>query len=205
MNWSGKNYGVLGDSMSIEGAWQPTATAITGASWVRFPDDCVNGRTLGDAIPAITRDSMASLWALIIFCMTNSWGHQRALGTYTRTGYNSPSNQNTFCRDVEEAIREAIYCNPSTRILFVTPPQRGAIGSEPDWDQPWGPSQVGLDAFVETAQRICADYAVPVVNLFNTSGVNLANSSLRLVDQLHPTDATYCQIGRQIGSAFDVS
>ncbi len=118
---------------------------------------------------------------VLVFGGTNDYGHGNA-------PFGEPSDRtaDTFCGACHVLFRSLVERYPAARIVIMTPLQRSeGYKSCPNSGRP-------LVDYVDTIIAIAAEYALPVLDLYRTSGIcpDLACQRERYMpDGLHPNDA----------------
>ena len=126
---------------------------------------------------------------VVVFGGTNDFGHGDApLGCFTdRTPY-------TFYGACHLLMQGLIERYPEAAIVFMTPMHRsGEVKS----DAPDG----NLETYVNIIQEVTAYYALPVLDLYRTSGLQPAVPVIQekyLPDGLHPSDAGNAKIAARL-------
>lgn len=126
---------------------------------------------------------------------TNDFANHRPLGaadSLDRTTFNGALN--LVLRDLQLAL-------PHTRIMFQTPIWRGRDGGDA------ATNDLGLHLvdYVEAIKARCAEYGVPVADMYGTAGFNEYTQDTLLApdpDLVHPSTAGYGRLGACIGAAM---
>lgn len=132
---------------------------------------------------------------VVVFGGTNDFGHGDApLGTkYDRTPY-------TFYGACHVLMEKLINKYPAATIVFMTPVHRC---NEDNLRGDGGKAQdvAPLSAYVEIIKEVATYYAIPVLDLFATSGIQPKVEVLRekyCPDGLHPSDAGHELIAKRL-------
>ena len=117
--------------------------------------------------------------AVVVFGGTNDFGHGDAkFGTFTDT------DVHTFYGALHRLILDLLQKYPQALIAFMTPLHRA--------DERPHDGKPALSAYAAAIKEVCAYYALPVLDLYATSGIQPAVPLLReryAPDGLHPNDA----------------
>lgn len=137
----------------------------------------------------------ASADAVVVFGGTNDYGHGEA-----PLGVSSDRTPDTFygaCHYLMDGLLTRYTGKP---VVIVTPLHR--LGE----DNPYGDrkplSVASLSVYRKILLEVAAYYALPVLDLYATSGIQPANETCRLrlcPDGLHPSDEGHALIARRIG------
>lgn len=126
---------------------------------------------------------------VVVFGGTNDYGHGDApIGTF------SDRTPNTFYGACHVLMRGLIERFPDATIVFMTPMHRR---EEVKSDAPDG----SLENYVRILQEVASYYALPVLDLFRTVGIQPAVPILQekfLPDGLHPNDAGNAKIAARL-------
>ncbi len=123
---------------------------------------------------------------IVVFGGTNDYGHGDApLGSF------SDRTVDTFYGAMHVLCLKLIERYPAAQIVFMTPLHR--LGENGGSFNEKGVRHVGsLEDYVNIISEVCAYYAIPVLDLFRTSGIQPNVPVLReryMPDGLHPNDA----------------
>jgi lysophospholipase L1-like esterase len=206
MNLQNKIINVLGDSITqgvgvsapehiyenvlgrLVGAREVRNYGISGTRFARQigGDDC--GGAFVDRYAGMADD--ADL--VLVFGGTNDYGHGNVpFGTW---GDRTPDTFIGACHYLFEGL---VKKYPAARVVVMTPLQR-ANGSKPC-------SNTGkpLSDYADAIIRVAAEYAIPVLDLYRTSGICpdiTAQRELFMPDGLHPCDAGAHRMAEQIAA-----
>ena len=123
--------------------------------------------------------------AIVVFGGTNDFGHGNGkLGTFD----DSPENEYTFYGALRSLCLRLIRKYPTKPIVFMTPLHRKSEdATENEVGLPCRP----LREYVAVIKEICAEYSIPVLDLFATAGIQPRIEEQRIAfcpDGLHPND-----------------
>ena len=123
--------------------------------------------------------------AVVVFGGTNDFGHGNGkLGSFD----DSPENEYTFYGALRSLCLRLIRKYPTKPIVFMTPLHRRR---ENDVENEIGLPCHPLRDYVAAIREICADYSIPVLDLFASAGIQPMIEEQRAAfcpDGLHPND-----------------
>ena len=132
---------------------------------------------------------------VVVFGGTNDFGHgDAALGTP------DDREEDTFCGALHALLEKLIMRYPYAQLVVLTPTHR-ADEEILDHGDTGAPRQAKLVEYVNAITEICGYYAVPVLDLFRTSGLQPCVPLLRELynpDGLHPNDAGHRRIADRL-------
>lgn len=188
--WQGKTWGTLGDSISAAGGYQPLVQQELGFSEVKnygvsgCPMTAGGERDHGATVH-IAKQIDASLDCITIYAGINDFRLNKPLG---QQGTEDPM---TFRGAYTSAVEHILYSNPSGRLNLWTPLQRDKDGYDMFFTNESGHRLID---YVEAIQEIGAAYALPVLDLYASSGFNKITLPVFTTDGLHPNQAGYERI-----------
>ena len=194
--WKGKSAVFVGDSITYgakcdgDKYWEVLKTDLELESVV--------GMGVGKSCFSATSDNRLSYEPLIsrytsipnadliqIFMGTNDYGFNTPLGTI------ADKTDISFYGALNVIIPSLQAKYPTSRIVFVTPLHRyGQHNLTYDYDK--NSAGYALSDYVNAMKEVCERYSVPVIDLFNISGLNPSLPSTRTLympDGLHPNTA----------------
>lgn len=192
--WFDKNWGMLGDSFTVQNKYGQAVCDRTGL--VQALNQGSNGALLKTRADGLTSENIAPLH--IISCMggTNDFGH----GTATYGSITDTKEMNTIQGNVAYVADKVLTLKPDVRLIFITQPNRGYYATEPNWTPPQ-PNNNGLT--MENISRAivekCRYMGIPCLDLFSLSGLNEYNFGIYTDDGLHPNAVFGAKIGDLIG------
>lgn len=131
----------------------------------------------------------------VVFGGTNDFGHGDApFGTL------NDRSEDTFCGALRVLLEKLIVRYPHAQLVVMTPTHR-EDEEVLDRGDTGAPRQAKLTAYVNAITEICGDYAVPVLDLFRTSGLQPRVPVLKelyMPDGLHPNDAGHRKIADRL-------
>lgn len=135
--------------------------------------------------------------AVVVFGGTNDYGHGEAL-----LGVPTDRDPSTFYGACHAMMDGLLTRFPGKPVVIITPLHRD------DENNPRGPegikrhSVAPLSVYRRIIMEVAEWYALPVLDLYATSGIQPANAVIReqlLPDGLHPNDAGHALLARRIG------
>lgn len=121
--------------------------------------------------------------AVYINAGTNDYGYGVPLGEMSDTV------TTTFYGAYKKMLHDLLVGLPNATILISTPIYGNLFDDDPIIV--YKARKLYTDAIIE----ICNLYGVPVLDKFRTSGIGIFNYESKLSDGIHPTDATYKELG----------
>lgn len=215
--WQGKRVAFLGDSMTDKRRigttcvyWEylnellgiePSVYGVSGNQW---NDIYTQSEKLHD-------EKGTNVDAILIFAGTNDYMHDTPLGeffseTTKQTNFNGKEvtrkyrtpilNDSTFCGRINKAMSYLKNNYPQQQIIIMTPIHRGFAkfnekNVQPDENYANGQGSY-IDSYVAILKQAASYWAVPLIDLYSTSGLfPLADSQLQYfhkkeTDKLHP-------------------
>lgn len=206
MRWMGATWNVVGDSITQGNEYATEAKRLLSIGQVN--NHGINGTCLASVSDADTEsmayrvkeiDNTADL--VTIFGGTNDWGSTKGGKPLGAMGDTDPK---TVYGAIDSIITTVLTNNPKAKLAFITPLQRNYIG-EGTTRRGWSETTINdqgiyLIEVVDAIMEVCNRYAVPVLDLYRNSGITDLNKQQWLADGLHPNQAGYQLIGKQIAS-----
>ena len=171
-NWTGLKATFYGDSITRDvNKYQYTVSQILGLNEVitcgKGGAQLTNFLSLEENYTTIPTDSDL----IFILAGTNDWGGQVAIGNVDDT-----VETNTFCGKLNklcQALTTGDYSN--CKIVFGTPIHRMTENQTITYSQ-----------YCDAIKNVCAQYNIPVIDLYNNCGITTENTSEYLDDGVHP-------------------
>ncbi|MGN0363461.1 MAG: SGNH/GDSL hydrolase family protein [Bilifractor sp.] len=135
---------------------------------------------------------------IVVFGGTNDYGHGDA-----PLGSMDDRTDDTFYGALHLLYLDLLERYPDARLLVMTPLHR--IGEKSHINEMGNPTKADLETYVNIIQKVAAYYAIPVVDLYRTSGLQPEVPMLRErynPDGLHPNDAGNERIYRRLKEAL---
>lgn len=180
--WENNNWYAIGDSITANNKYQ--GLVEQGLLLNSVVTDAKPGQSVKTMANNITKEKLKNIDLITVFGGTNDYGGNKPLGTIK-----DGKTADTFYGYLKNVI-ETINAdkNPNTTVVFFTPLKRGNFQGQPVYPNP---NSVGykLEDYVNAIKEVCQSYSIPVVDLFNLSGIDENNVSKYTLDNLHPNDA----------------
>lgn len=203
-NWSfypnalrflGMSWYTIGDSITNNVKYQPLVMPLTGIS------SFVNGGVAGDSSVAwatggtFSSSACASAGLISIFIGSNDYGGNTALGTIA-----DASTVASTYGALKWIVNAVLTANPNAQVIFITPLQRGNFAGQTAIFP--APNTLGntLNQYVQAVKDVANLFAIPVLDLFNISGINSYTIPIYTNDNLHPNDAGNSVISYKMAS-----
>lgn len=191
--WHQKNWVTLGDSISATGVFQSLMNkeiafgdiqnkAYSGGSMTG--PDASSTTVIGKSIDYTCVDIVT------IFAGTNDFKLNRTLGAIGSV-FDTTFDTKTFYGAYRSLLDYIIASNPNTRIYLWTPLHRNNADYTIESTNTAG---YKLIDYVEAIRKIAIMYSLPVLDLYNNSGINTKNLPTYTNDGLHPNDKGYERI-----------
>ena len=134
---------------------------------------------------------------ITIYMGTNDYGHETPMGTISDT------EDISFYGALNVIISGIKQAQPNAQLVWITPTHRYGFGTSKilgtkfTYDNLPNGRGYSLNDYVNTIKEVCAKYSVPVIDLFNLSGMDPSLSETRtqyMPDGLHPNAAGHEKI-----------
>ena len=142
---------------------------------------------------------------ITIYMGTNDYGHETPMGTI------SDKEDISFYGALNVIIPEIQKAHPNAKLVWITPTHRYGFGtskiSGTQFTYDYLPNGRGysLNDYVDAIKDVCKKYSVPVIDLFNLSGMDPSLSEVRtqyMPDGLHPNVAGHEKIAAIIAKSL---
>ena len=227
--WQGKRVAYLGDSMTDKRRvgtacvyWEylsellgiePSVYGISGNQW-----DGIYKQAL-----KLHDEKGTDVDAIFIFAGTNDYSHGTPIGTFftettKQTNYNGALvtrkyrtpifNDSTFCARINKVMSYLKNNYPQQQIIILTPIHRGFAqfsdkNVQPDENYA-NAEGLYVDTYIDVLKQVASYWAVPVIDLYSTSGLfPLADAQSQYfnnkdTDRLHPNAAGDYRLAKTI-------
>ena len=214
--WHDKRFACIGDSI--------TAGSGTTKTYWEFLNETLNPLSIkamgvsGSCVsalsdygtansPLINRyTSIPDSDIITIYMGTNDYGHETPLGTIDDKGDVS------FYGALNTIIPGILAAHPNSRLIWITPTHRygrgtsGILGTAFSYDHVPNGRGHNLKDYVDAIKEVCERHSVPVIDLFNISGIDPSVSEVRtayMPDGLHPNAAGHEKISAIIAASLE--
>lgn len=131
-----------------------------------------------------------------VYMGTNDYGHETPMGTIADT------TDISFYGALNVIIPGILNRCTTSRLVWITPSRRygfGKNGNNVSFTYDWLPNASGytLLDYVNAIKEVCSRYSVPVIDLYNMSGLQPCISYIKstyMPDGLHPNDLAHTKI-----------
>lgn len=143
---------------------------------------------------------------IVLFMGTNDYGHETPLGSMGDVGDVS------FYGALNMVLPAIVNAHPKSQILVITPLHRYAFGTSgitgEKFTNDFLPNGRGhtLGDYVQAIKHVCAQWSIPTIDLFSTSGMNPAIGAIKnlyMPDGLHPNAAGHQRIAQLIQAQLE--
>lgn len=139
-------------------------------------------------------------WATVDFA-TIFYGTNDFTGGVQIDNAENPMSTATYKGALRHTIETILTAYPKLRLVVITPMFRfwreGDVVTDSD---AYTILDLRLPDFVEAAIEVAEEYKIPVIDLYNTLGVNKINCATFLVDGVHPNDNGLERLGESISA-----
>lgn len=182
ISWKGTNWYAIGDSITYANKYQPLVQRSLGIKSV--VTDAVPGETIRTMANRITAQNLQQIDLITVFGGTNDYANKTVLGTI-----HDAKTKNTFYGNLKYDIEKILADKQkNATVVFFTPLKRGAFKKQVVYPKP-NAAGFKLEDYVDAEKKVCKLYSIPVIDLFNESGIEAKNLKQYTIDNLHPNDA----------------
>lgn len=180
--WAGKQFAILGDSISDNTPWMNTMATMLRAS-VGL-DGALAGRKMVDALKttsgvALSSSDFTSIDACLLWLGTNDFGYSTTLGSITDSTATA-----SFYGQTKLAVETLLTWKPTMRLVLGTLLQRVG-GTTPNAG---GKTALDYSAAIRAVAEL---YALPILDFERKAGINSVTFSTLLGDNIHPNATGY--------------
>ncbi len=184
----GKKWCALGDSFTQLNLYASKLCEVTGLQQTKNLG--VSGQILRTMADKLVSGDLDGIDIVTIWGGTNDYGHGNcALGSLA-----DPKETVSIHGNVRYLIDKVLSINPTVRLFFFTPTNRGQFGSEP---VPPALNSYGLSiqSIGKAMLDVCREMGVPCLDVGGQCGINSYNLSLYTTDNLHPNQLGADKLG----------
>ncbi|WP_248924254.1 SGNH/GDSL hydrolase family protein [Paenibacillus hamazuiensis] len=199
--WKGRSWCTLGDSITAANGYQPLVLETLGFASLRNLARGGCSMTAGGERDegSTVRVGMSITEAAdcaTVFAGTNDYRLNKPIGQLRPVG--GPFDVFTFIGAYQALIEHLLTLNPACRLNLWTPLQRDKDGYDI-----YSANGAGhrLADYVEAVHQIARVYALPVLDLYATSGFSKLTLDYFTSDRLHPNEAGHRRIA-ELAIAF---
>ena len=192
--WQGKTAAYLGDSITELGQYQIFLRQLLDLR--RGYTFAVSGTQLTGYDRAFTqraKDIDVDTDLIFVLGGTNDFHVGAALGTP-----DDPPGETTFYGALRSVCETLTHDHPDALIVFATPTRRTVPPNtgEPDRNS----AGLSLKAYRDAIIAVCAQYGIPVLDMYMNSRITEATAEEYLMDGLHPNRAGFEQMAKEIAA-----
>lgn len=176
-----KNLLSLGDGVSKIGTYQEKVVKLLSMKGVTNKAD--NGLVLANMAANINEETLKNIDIVMILGGTNDFTQSKELGTIA-----DGENVDSFYGNVQKAINIIKKAKPKVEIVFLTPLKHGYLEGQPSYPDK---NNLGysLDDYAKSITEVCTKNSLPVIDLFNKSGIESSNISKFTTDNINLNEA----------------
>jgi len=190
----GKTLLSLGDGVSKESTYQEKVKNILKLKSVTNKSD--NGLAMGSMSSYINKESLKDIDIIIIMAGTNDYTKGRTLGTIADGG-----PVESFYGDVQAIINKTKEVKPEVKLVFLTPLKHGDIEGQPSYPNK-NDIGLGLEDYSNAIKEVCNKNSIPVIDLFNKSGIETANIKECTVNNMILNEAGNEKVAKAISDSL---
>ncbi|GAA0767957.1 hypothetical protein GCM10008908_07620 [Clostridium subterminale] len=190
----GKTLLSLGDGVSKVSTYQEKVKNLLNLKSVI--NNSNNGLVMSSMISYINKEALKDTDIIMIMVGTNDYTKGRALGTIDDGG-----EVESFYGDVQAVINAVKNAKPEVKPVFLTPLKHGNIEGQPSYPDK-NNIELGLDDYAKAIKDVCDKNSIPVVDLFNKSGIEAENIAQYTVDNMNLNEAGNEKVAKTISEAL---
>ena len=190
----GKTLLSLGDGVSKESTYQEKVKNILQLKSVTNKSD--NGLAMGSMSSYINKESLKDIDIIIIMAGTNDYTKGRTLGTIADGG-----PVESFYGDVQAVIDKTKEVKPEVKLVFLTPLKHGYIEGQPSYPNE-NDIGLGLEDYSNAIKEVCNKNSIPVIDLFNKSGIEATNIKEYTVNNMILNEAGNEKVAKAISDSL---
>jgi len=190
----GKTLLSLGDGVSKGSSYQEKVKNLLNLKSVI--NNSNNGLVMSSMINLINEEALKDIDIIMIMVGTNDYTKGRALGTI-----NDGGEVESFYGDIQEVINAAKKAKPEAKLVFLTPLKHGYIEGQPSYPDK-NNIELGLDDYSKAIKEVCDKNSIPVIDLFNESGIEAENIAQYTVDNMNLNEAGNEKVAKAISESL---
>ncbi|HAK42004.1 MAG TPA: hypothetical protein DCM59_03885 [Clostridium sp.] len=190
----GKTLLSLGDGVSKESTYQEKVKTTLKLKNVTNKSD--NGLAMGNMSSYINEESLKNIDIIIIMAGTNDYTKERILGTIADGG-----PVESFYGDVQAIINKTKEVKPEAKLVFLTPLKHGDIEGQSSYPNK-NDIGLGLEDYSNAIKEVCNKNSIPVIDLFNKSGIEATNIKEYTVNNMILNEAGNEKVAKAISDSL---
>ncbi len=198
MEWQGKTWATLGDSITEANGYQPHVRAALGfaevANYGRSGCPMTAGGDTDEGSTVRVGAGIGRYDCVTVFAGVNDFRLSKPLGSPGDIGIH------TFYGAYATLIESILKAHPVCRLNLWTPLHRDKDGFDVETRNDCG---CRLDYYAEAVRVLGRRYALPVLDLYRESGINALTLPLFTSDGLHPNEAGHVRIAGMAASFLE--
>lgn len=192
--FEGKTLLSLGDGVSKGSTYQEKVKTLLNLKSVI--NNSNNGLVMSSMINFINEEALKDTDIIIIMAGTNDYTKGRVLGTKDDGG-----EVESFYGDVQAVINAAQKAKPEAKLVFLTPLKHGYIEGQPSYPDK-NNIGLGLEDYCMAIKEVCDKNSIPVIDLFNESGIEAENITDYTVDNMNLNEAGNEKVAKNISQGL---
>lgn len=190
----GKTLLSLGDGVSKGSTYQEKVKTLLNLKSVT--NNSNNGLVMSSMLNLINGEALKDIDIIIIMVGTNDYTKGRALGTKDDGG-----EVESFYGDVQAVINTSQKAKPEAKLVFLTPLKHGYIEGQPSYPDK-NNIDLGLEDYSMAIKEVCNKNSIPVIDLFNESGIEADNIADYTVDNMNLNEAGNEKVAKTISEGL---
>lgn len=190
----GKSLLSLGDGVSKESTYQEKLKVILKLKSVTNKAD--NGLVMKNMNNYINKEDLKDTDVVIIMVGTNDYTTGRNLGSIS-----DEVSTESFYGDVQAVINAVKEAKPDVNLIFLTPLKHGYIEGQPSYPDK-NNIGIGLEDYSKAIKEVCDKNSIPVIDLFNKSGIEAENITEYTVNNMILNEAGNEKVAKTISESL---
>lgn len=192
--FDGKSLLSLGDGVSKGSTYQEKLKVLLNLKSVINKAD--NGLVMKSMSNYINKEALKDIDLVIIMVGTNDYTTGRNLGTIS-----DEASTESFYGDVQAVINAAKEAKPNVKLIFLTPLKHGYIDGQPSYPDK-NNIGIGLEDYSKAIKEVCEKNSIPVIDLFNKSGIEADNIAEYTVNNMILNEAGNEKVAKTINESL---